>query len=193
MSLATLLSDLKQDDRALWAYLDKLETRLATVEPHVHAFVPEVGRFERLRREAQALLVRYPDPTERPPLFGLLLGVKDIFHVDGLPTQAGSQLPLDVLAGEESAVVTAMRQAGALVLGKTVTAEFAYFAPGPTRNPHNLAHTPGGSSSGSAAAVAANLCPVALGTQTIGSVNRPAAFCGWWVSSRPTAVYRLPG
>jgi len=74
--------------------------------------------------------------------------------------------------------VTRLREAGALLLGKTITTEFAYFEPGPTRNPHNLEHTPGGSSSGSAAAVAAGFCPLALGTQTIGSTIRPAAFCG---------------
>src|SRR5690606_25275669 len=80
--------------------------------------------------------------------------------------------------GPEAEVVTALRRAGALILGKTVTTEFAYFQPGPTRNPHHPDHTPGGSSSGSAAAVAAGYCPLALGTQTIGSVIRPAAFCG---------------
>ena len=74
--------------------------------------------------------------------------------------------------------MSALRSAGAIILGKTVSTEFAWAEPGPTRNPHNLAHTPGGSSSGSAAAVAAGFCPLALGTQTIGSVIRPAAFCG---------------
>jgi Asp-tRNA(Asn)/Glu-tRNA(Gln) amidotransferase A subunit family amidase len=82
------------------------------------------------------------------------------------------------LQGPESEAVAALKAAGALILGKTVSTEFAYFGPGPTRNPHNPAHTPGGSSSGSAAAVAAGLCPLALGTQTIGSIIRPAAFCG---------------
>jgi Asp-tRNA(Asn)/Glu-tRNA(Gln) amidotransferase A subunit family amidase len=89
------------------------------------------------------------------------------------------------LQGSEAPSVTALRQAGALILGKTVTTEFAYFAPGPTRNPHNPAHTPGGSSSGSAAAVGAGLAPLTFGTQTIGSVNRPAAFCGS-VGYKPT-------
>jgi len=104
--------------------------------------------------------------------------VKDIFHVSGFETRAGSQLPPAELAGDESAAVTQLKMNGALILGKTVTTEFAYFAPGPTRNPHNIEHTPGGSSSGSAAAVAAGLAPLALGTQTIGSINRPAAYCG---------------
>jgi Asp-tRNA(Asn)/Glu-tRNA(Gln) amidotransferase A subunit family amidase len=104
--------------------------------------------------------------------------VKDIFRVDGLPTRAGSDLPAAALAGPEAAVVSALKDAGAIVLGKTVTTEFAYYDPGPTRNPHDPDHTPGGSSSGSAAAVAAGLCPLALGTQTVGSTMRPAAFCG---------------
>jgi len=106
------------------------------------------------------------------------VGVKDIYRVDGFATGAGSQLPTELFAGDEAACVTRLRAAGALVLGKTVTTEFAYFEPGPTRNPHDLQHTPGGSSSGSAAAVAAGLCPLALGSQTIGSTIRPAAFCG---------------
>jgi Asp-tRNA(Asn)/Glu-tRNA(Gln) amidotransferase A subunit family amidase len=106
------------------------------------------------------------------------VGVKDIFHVDGFVTRAGSEVPAELLQGTEAESVRRLKAAGALIMGKTVTTEFAYFAPGPTRNPHNLAHTPGGSSSGSAAAVAVGLCPLALGTQTVGSVTRPAAFCG---------------
>jgi Asp-tRNA(Asn)/Glu-tRNA(Gln) amidotransferase A subunit family amidase len=95
-----------------------------------------------------------------------------------MPTRAGSALPPEALAGEQGPAVTRLREAGALVLGKTVTTEFAYFDPGPTRNPHDIGHTPGGSSSGSAAAVAAGLTPFAFGSQTVGSVIRPAAFCG---------------
>jgi Asp-tRNA(Asn)/Glu-tRNA(Gln) amidotransferase A subunit family amidase len=106
------------------------------------------------------------------------VGVKDIIRADGLPTQGGSAVPAEVLAGPQAPLVDRLRAAGALVAGKTVTAEFAASAPGPTRNPHNPEHTPGGSSSGSAAAVAAGMVPLAIGTQTIGSVVRPAAFCG---------------
>ena len=160
------------------ADIDQLEDHFNKREPEVLAFLPEAGRFDRLRREARQLLDRYPQPDQRPLLFGVFIGVKDIFRVDGFPTRAGSRLPPDLFAGEEAESVTRLRQAGALILGKTVSTEFAYFAPGPTRNPHHLQHTPGGSSSGSAAAVAAGLCPVALGTQTIGSIIRPAAFCG---------------
>lgn len=152
--------------------------RLLEREPEVRAFVEEPGRGARLRREAAELAARFPEPGARPPLYGLLVGVKDIFRVDGLPTRAGSRLPPYELSGDEAECVTALRAAGALVAGKTATTEFAYFAPAPTRNPRALAHTPGGSSSGSAAAVAAGLCDLALGTQTIGSIGRPAAYCG---------------
>ncbi len=177
-AIPSLVAAFRSGDADLLAALDRLEARFEAIEPHVLAFVAEDGRFDRLRREARRLLEQYPDPAARPPLFGLPVGVKDIFHVDGLVTRAGSRLDPELLQGEEAACVTALRQAGALVLGKTVTTEFAYFAPGPTRNPHNPEHTPGGSSSGSAAAVAAGLCLFAFGTQTIGSINRPAAFCG---------------
>jgi Asp-tRNA(Asn)/Glu-tRNA(Gln) amidotransferase A subunit family amidase len=181
ISLPALADALRNNQLPLPQYLAELETRFAAQEPEIQAFVSEVGRFERLRREAEALLARYPDPATRPALFGVPVGVKDIFHVAGMPTRAGSQLPPEVLHGPEAESVTRLKKAGALIFGKTVTTEFAYFAAGPTRNPRSPAgatHTPGGSSSGSAAAVAAGLAPLALGTQTIGSIIRPAAFCG---------------
>ena len=174
--------DLKRNqpvtDRDLTAEIDRLESLFREREPHVLAFVPEDTRFDRLRREAQDLLVRYPDPARRPVLFAVPVGVKDALHADGFPTRAGSRLPAEELTGPEGPCVAALKAAGALILGKTVTTEFTYFAPGPTRNPHQADHTPGGSSSGSAAAVGAGLTPLALGTQTIGSITRPAAFCG---------------
>lgn len=160
------------------AHVEGVCDLIETVDPRILALIPEPDRRARLREEARRLFDAYPDPATRPPLFGALVGVKDIFHVEGLPTRAGSSLPPRLFAGAEAAVVGALRLAGAIVLGKTVTTEFAFFAPGPTRNPHDLTRTPGGSSSGSAAAVAAGFCPVALGTQTIGSVIRPAAYCG---------------
>lgn len=177
-SLAKLVSALKAGDLDLDRYLDELRSRFEAVDPQILAFVPEPGRFARLKREAEHLMTRFPDAAARPPLFGLPVGVKDIFHVDGLPTRAGSSLPPEDLGGPQAEVVDDLTAAGALVLGKTVTTEFAYFAPGPARNPHNVSHTPGGSSSGSAAAVAAGLAPLALGSQTIGSITRPASFCG---------------
>lgn len=178
MSLPQLTAVLRSGELPLLTYLEELLQHYRQIEPDVKAFVPEQSRFLRLDKEAETLLKKFPNPKTRPPLFGVPIGVKDIFHVDRFATQAGSRLPLEILQGSESAAVSALRDAGALIMGKTVTTEFAYFAPGPTRNPHNLAHTPGGSSSGSAAAVAAGLTPFAFGTQTIGSVNRPAAFCG---------------
>jgi Asp-tRNA(Asn)/Glu-tRNA(Gln) amidotransferase A subunit family amidase len=158
--------------------LEHLEELFAQREPAIRAFLPEEDRFARLRREAEEALAAHPDPQSRGPLFGVPLGVKDVFHVDGLPTQAGSRLPPEELTGPQAEAVTRLRAEGALVLGKTVTTEFSYYAAGPTRNPHSPQLTPGGSSSGSAAAVAAGLCAAALGTQTIGSIIRPAAFCG---------------
>jgi Asp-tRNA(Asn)/Glu-tRNA(Gln) amidotransferase A subunit family amidase len=176
--LAPLAANLRHGHLSLTTYLEQLEAQFAVQEAQLQAFVPEEGRFERLRREAAALEARYLEPASRPPLYGVLIGVKDIFNVEGFLTRAGSGLPVDLLTGPEAESVTKLKQSGALILGKTVTTEFAYFAPGPTRNPCNLAHTPGGSSSGSAAAVGAGLCPLALGSQTIGSILRPASFCG---------------
>ena len=166
-------------------YVSSLQPRFNFREPSVLAFLPEPSRFNRLQKEAEGLIKQYPDPGNRPPLFGMLSGVKDIFHAHGFITQAGSRLPPSELQGDEAESVTRLENAGALILGKTVTTEFAYFTPGPTRNPYNPEHTPGGSSSGSAAAVGAGLCPLALGTQTIGSIIRPAAFCGV-VGMKPT-------
>jgi Asp-tRNA(Asn)/Glu-tRNA(Gln) amidotransferase A subunit family amidase len=176
--LAETAAALRSGSLDLFEYLNALFVRQEQVEPLVQAFVPEPDRRGRVMAEARALLARYPEPGQRPALFGIPIGVKDIFHAAGLPTRAGSNLPPDELTGPEAAVVSGFKRAGSLVMGKTVTTEFAYFEPGPTRNPHNLEHTPGGSSSGSAAAVAAGLVPLAIGTQTIGSVIRPAAFCG---------------
>lgn len=112
------------------------------------------------------------------PLHGVPFGVKDIFDTGDLPTGYGSPLYEGHQPARDSAAVAALREAGALVLGKTVTTEFAYRTPGATRNPHQPEHTPGGSSSGSAAAVADGMVPFALGSQTGGSTIRPAAFCG---------------
>jgi len=185
MNQTQLTGAFPTDQLSLTSYLSGIESDFSTREPSVLAFIPEENRFERLLREMNALISRFPDPARRPPLFGTLVGVKDIFHVAGFTTQAGSRLPASELQGTEAESVSRLKDAGALILGKTVTTEFAYFSPGPTRNPHNYEHTPGGSSSGSAAAVGASLCSVAIGTQTIGSIIRPAAFCGV-VGMKPT-------
>ena len=114
----------------------------------------------------------------RGPLHGVAVGVKDIFDVAGMPTTGGARSFAHTRPSVDAAAVARIRAAGAIVLGKTVTTEFAYRDPAPTRNPWNRGHTPGGSSAGSAAAVAARMAPVALGSQTVGSVLRPAAYCG---------------
>ena len=111
-------------------------------------------------------------------LHGVPVGVKDIFDTADMPTENGSVLHAGRTPSRDATVVSSLRAAGAVVMGKTVTTEFAYFAPGKTCNPHNAEHTPGGSSSGSAAAVAAEMVPLAIGSQTNGSTIRPAAFCG---------------
>lgn len=180
-----LIDALRSNELTLPEYLAQVEAQFNEREPLIHAFLPEENRFARLQREADAIILKYPDLVNRPLFFGALVGVKDIFHVDGFLTQAGSHLPADVLQGNEAESIRRLKEAGALILGKTVTTEFAYFTPGETRNPHNFEHTPGGSSSGSAAAVAAGFCQLALGTQTIGSIIRPAAFCGV-VGLKPT-------
>ena len=120
------------------------------------------------RREGKAL----------GPLHGLPVGVKDIFDTKDMPTEDGTVLHAGRTPGQDAAAVERLRQAGAIILGKTATTELAVYAPGKTCNPHDLERTPGGSSSGSAAAVAANMVPLAVGTQTNGSVIRPASFCG---------------
>ena len=112
------------------------------------------------------------------PLHGVAIGIKDIFDVRGMPTGDGTVLHAGRIAGGDATVVSRLRAAGAVILGKTVTTELATYAPGKTRNPHDPEHTPGGSSSGSAAAVAAGQVPAALGSQTNGSIIRPASFCG---------------
>src|SRR5438093_7354940 len=112
------------------------------------------------------------------PLHGVPIGVKDIFDTADMPTENGSVLCAGRTPSRDATVVSMLRAAGAVIMGKTVTTEFAYFAPGKTRNPHNPEHTPGGSSSGSAAAVGAEMVPLAIGSQTNGSTIRPAAFCG---------------
>src|SRR3990172_3025643 len=112
------------------------------------------------------------------PLHGVPVGIKDIFDTADMPTENGSVLHAGRTPSRDATAVSKLRAAGAVIMGKTVTTEFAYFSPGKTRNPHNPEHTPGGSSSGSAAAVAAEMVPLALGSQTKGSTIRPAAYCG---------------
>src|SRR2546421_4922892 len=117
-------------------------------------------------------------PTGSGKLSGIPFGVKDIIETKGLATEYGSPVYKGRIGTSDARIVRDLRGRGAVLLGKTCTTQFAYRTPGPTRNPRNLAHTPGGSSSGSAAAVAAGMAPFAIGTQTGGSVIRPASYCG---------------
>jgi Asp-tRNA(Asn)/Glu-tRNA(Gln) amidotransferase A subunit family amidase len=182
--LAAAVDALRHGRTTPSAYLEQCRRRVEAVDDEVEALLPEEDRWSRL----EEALDGPGDPGD--PLYGVPVGVKDIFNVDGLPTKAGSELPAEAFEGAPATAWERLAGAGALALGKTVTTEFAYYAPGPTRNPHDPGHTPGGSSSGSAAAVAAGECPLALGTQTAGSVIRPAAFCGV-VGFKPT-VGRIP-
>ncbi|MFC2096081.1 amidase [Bacteroidota bacterium] len=159
-------------------YIEEICDSINKYDDTIKSLLPENKRLERLKNEISILKKRFPNPEKRPLLFGVPIGIKDIISVNGFETRAGSKLPAELFEGKEATVVTKLKNAGAIILGKTESTEFAYFEPGPTRNPHNLEHTPGGSSSGSAAAVACGFTPLALGTQTIGSISRPAAYCG---------------
>ncbi len=177
-SLSKIISQLQKMELTPENLVDELCDKIDRWDANIQAFIPELDRRERLHKDVKELYKQFPNPDSRPVMFGIPVGIKEIFHVDGFPTKAGSDLPSEVLKGKEATVVSKLKKAGALILGKTVTTEFAYFHPGATCNPNNFEHTPGGSSSGSAAAVASGFCPLALGTQTIGSISRPAAYCG---------------
>ena len=143
----------------------------------------EVQAWAHLDADHALARSRARDETRRQgaavgPLHGVPVGIKDIIDTADMPTEDGTVLHAGRLPVHDAAVVRALRAAGAVIMGKTVTTELATYFPGKTRNPHNPEHTPGGSSSGSAAAVAAGMVPVAIGTQTNGSVIRPAAYCG---------------
>jgi Asp-tRNA(Asn)/Glu-tRNA(Gln) amidotransferase A subunit family amidase len=153
--------------------------RIREREPDVRAFAHlDLERAMQRARELDAQPIA-------GPLHGLPIGVKDLFDTFDMPTSQGSPIYAGHRSAGDAASVALARAAGAIVVGKTVTTEFATFHPGPTRNPHDLRHTPGGSSSGSAAAVADAMVPLAFGTQTAGSIVRPAAYCGV-VGYKPT-------
>jgi Asp-tRNA(Asn)/Glu-tRNA(Gln) amidotransferase A subunit family amidase len=150
--------------------------RIEQFEAEIHAWV--LVDAEAARREARRLGELADRDEWLGPLHGIPIGIKDIIDVAGWPTRCGSPLRTGHVAASDAPVVARLKKAGAIILGKTVTTEWAGFDPPITRNPWNLAHTPGGSSSGSAAAVALEMCHAALGTQTGGSIIRPAAYCG---------------
>jgi Asp-tRNA(Asn)/Glu-tRNA(Gln) amidotransferase A subunit family amidase len=150
--------------------------RIREIDPQVQAWafldpdhaLAQARALDQLRLEAKPI----------GPLHGVPVAIKDIFDTADMPTENGSVIHGGRTPSRDATVVTMLRAAGAVIMGKTVTTEFAYFSPGKTRNPHNPEHTPGGSSSGSAAAVAVNMVPLAIGSQTNGSTIRPAAYCG---------------
>jgi Asp-tRNA(Asn)/Glu-tRNA(Gln) amidotransferase A subunit family amidase len=154
------------------AVIDLCAQAIAAQEKDVGAFVClDIARARSLARDAAQELAGLP-------LRGLPVGFKDIFDTVDFPTSYGSKIYAGHQPRTDAALVALTRRAGGIILGKTVSTEMAFLDPAGTRNPRNLAHTPGGSSSGSAAAVAAGMLPLAVGTQTGGSVIRPASFCG---------------
>jgi Asp-tRNA(Asn)/Glu-tRNA(Gln) amidotransferase A subunit family amidase len=146
--------------------------RITTDEDRLHAYASL--DFDTIVAEAR----RMDAEGINGPLSGHTVAIKDIFDTADMPTACGSPIYEGRQPNRDAAAVAAIRAAGGLVIGKAITTEFAHLTPGPTRNPHNVAHTPGGSSSGSAATVAAGGATLATGTQTAGSIIRPASFCG---------------
>lgn len=158
------------------ALLEAILARIDAVEPALHAWVA-IDRAGALAR-ARELTEQARRGDVRGPLHGIPVGIKDIIHVAGMVTTTGAGDFAHERPTRDAVSVARLRRAGAIILGKTTTTEFAYLDPTDTRNPWNLEHTPGGSSAGSAAAVGARMIPLALGSQTIGSTLRPAAYCG---------------
>jgi Asp-tRNA(Asn)/Glu-tRNA(Gln) amidotransferase A subunit family amidase len=160
--LETLSEWLRADRDARKRGLDVCLQRIRELDPSIHAWVQ----------------VQPERPTADGSLSEIPFGAKDIIETQNMATEYGSPLYKGRLGTKDAAIIRDMRSRGAILLGKTVTTAFAYRSPGPTRNPRNLDHTPGGSSSGSAAAVAAGMVPFTIGEQTRGSMIRPASYCG---------------
>ena len=172
-ALAGLVADGRESaEQVTRAFLDRIAAEDGSIEAWAHVD-PEYAL-----QQARALDRHRQTGRTLGPLHGVPVGIKDIIDVHGLPCENGTPLDAGRMAPRDAAIVASLRQAGAVILGKTVTTELAVMHPGKTRNPHDAARTPGGSSSGSAAAVAARMAPRAIGTQTNGSVIRPASYCG---------------
>jgi Asp-tRNA(Asn)/Glu-tRNA(Gln) amidotransferase A subunit family amidase len=166
------------------AFLDSCLDAIARLDPSVGAFL--TLNIDRARRAADDATARWRSGKPLSPIDGMPVGIKDIIETADMPTGQGSPLWKGFKTGRDSASVHALREAGAIILGKTSTTEFAASEPWPgTHNPHDYSRTPGGSSSGSAAAVGAGMIPAALGTQVVGSILRPASYCGC-VGFKPT-------
>jgi len=165
------------------AYLEACLERIEAREPVVRAFVSL--NIDAARASADASAARYATGRPLSPIDGMPIAIKDLIETADMPTQMGCAAYEGNWPKRDSAMVQALKSAGAIILAKAVTTELGMSEPGPTTNPWNPAHTPGGSSSGSAAAVAAGFVPVAIGTQVAGSIIRPAAYCGNW-ALKPT-------
>ena len=175
--IAELQRDIRSGTLSASALVERCLARIDATDPAVQAW--RYVAYDSARAEANLLDREAKAGCFRGPLHGIPVGIKDIIDVLGMTTLANSKVRANSTPATANAeIVAALRLAGAVILGKTHTTEFAYFDPSPARNPHNIAHTPGGSSSGSAAAVGAGAVPLAIGTQTVASVNRPAAYCG---------------
>jgi aspartyl-tRNA(Asn)/glutamyl-tRNA(Gln) amidotransferase subunit A len=176
LSIAQAAAAIRRGDLSPRALVAECLARIDRFEDQVRAWVvvDRAGACEAAERAGREIAAG----TDRGVLHGIPVGIKDIVDAQGLPTRAGSPLTDARPANRDATVVERLRAAGAIILGKTVTTEFACFDPSPTRNPWNVAHTPGGSSSGSAAAVALGMCLGAIGSQTGGSITRPASYCG---------------
>jgi len=183
LSLSEMISQIKQRRLSPVALMESLLQRIESLEPSLQAWVT-IDR-QGVLHEARLREKEIARGKTRGPLHGVPIGVKDIYYIAGMKTTGGSKIFENFIPDHDATAVARLKKAGAIILGKTATTEFAYSDPAPTRNPWNREHTPGGSSSGSAAAVAARMCPAALGTQTAGSVLRPAAYCGV-VGTKPT-------
>jgi aspartyl-tRNA(Asn)/glutamyl-tRNA(Gln) amidotransferase subunit A len=164
-------------------YIQGLLERVDAVEPRVKAWTT-IDR-DAVLADARQLELEAQKKQFRGPLHGIPVGIKDIFYTKNLRTTVGTTAFADFVPTYDASVVKKLRKAGALIMGKCVTTILVFLDPGPTRNPWNTNHTPAGSSSGSAAAVAAGMCPISIGSQTVGSVGRPGAFNGV-VSMMPT-------
>jgi Asp-tRNA(Asn)/Glu-tRNA(Gln) amidotransferase A subunit family amidase len=183
LSFAPAVADFRDGTRTPRAFLERCLKTIATRDRAIKAFVTLDAAAA--RKAADASTRRYKAGRPLSPIDGCPVAVKDIIATADMPTQMNSPIYKGWRPKADAACVAALRQAGAVIVGKTVTTEFAIGRSGPTRNPFDTTRTPGGSSSGSAAAVACGMVPVALGTQTQGSVLRPAAYCGV-VGFKPT-------
>jgi len=158
------------------AFLDRCVAEIEAREPQVKAFT--TTRLEAAQKAADASTKRWHKGAPLSYIDGMPIGVKDVIETADMPTQMGSELYEGWAPGYDSASVHALREAGAIILGKTVTTEFAATRPGSTTNPYDVSRTPGGSSSGSAAGVGCGMISAGLGTQVVGSILRPASYCG---------------